>query len=460
MRTSNTEADERVSRFWRRYFKVLDTFRIPEGARPWYRKHVQSFIDHDRSRRLRDHSADSVTQWLELQGQTRGLSDWQFRQVVDALRLLFCHVVKPDWAAGFDWRHWMDGSRTLSHEHPTVARSYEIAEREASNPRNTLARRSPESYRRFVTEIRMADLAFNTEQSYLAWINRVLRFHDSRPLDDCAEAECASFLEHLVMRRKVAAATQAQALNALVFFFVRVLDRPLGDFGNYARSSRPRRIPTVLSRREMVGLLAHTGGQTGLMLRLMYGTGMRVMECVRLRVQDLDFENGRVEVRMSKGKKDRVVPLPERLKDTLARQIDRVGQLHEKDLSAGFGTVYLPDALSRKYPNAERELRWQFVFPASRLAQDPRTGVMRRHHIHQTAVQKAVKRAATEAGLTKRVTSHTLRHSFATHLLEANTDIRTVQELLGHADVATTMIYTHVVGRGALGVASPLDAIG
>jgi integron integrase len=197
----------------------------------------------------------------------------------------------------------------------------------------------------------------------------------------------------------------------------------------------------------------------GLMIRLMYGTGMRVMECVRLRILDLDFSYRQIMIREGKGKKDRVVPMPDVLISSLQQQINRVELLHKKDLAAGFGSVFLPDALARKYPNAERELRWQYLFPAGRLAQNPRTGNMHRHHIHQSVIQKSVKQAATKAKIIKRVTSHTMRHSFATALLESGSDIRTVQELLGHADVATTMIYTHVVKRGGVGTLSPLDRL-
>ncbi len=459
MNTASRIPDPRIDQFWTRYLALLKTFRVPEKARPWYRTHVQSFIDADRRCRLLERSADALVQWLEAEGRSEKLEDWQFRQKVDALRLLYCHLLKPAWAGDFDWRHWIEGSRSLSRQHPTVARSYERVENELDNPRNLLANRYRETYRGFLTAIRMSDLAFNTERCYLDWINRFLGFHAKTSLQNCSEAEVASFLEDMAVKRKVAGATQAQALNALVFFFAKVLERPLGEIGAYARSKRPRRIPTVLSRREVTLLLSHITGQTGLMTQLMYGTGMRVMECVRLRIQDLDFEYDRIHVRMSKGKKDRVVPLPEVLKHKLQRQVAWVQRQHEKDAEAGFGTVFLADALHRKYPNAAAEFRWQFLFPATRLARDPRSGVVRRHHIHQSVIQKAVKKAAMHACLTKRVTSHTFRHSFATHLLESGSDIRTVQELLGHADVATTMIYTHVVGRGAQGATSPLDSM-
>lgn len=238
-----------------------------------------------------------------------------------------------------------------------------------------------------------------------------------------------------------------------------MLEKPLGKIGPFKRPKRPKRVPTVLSLREIGAVFDSLNGMNGLMIRLMYGTGMRVMECVRLRILDLDFDYRHIIVRAGKGKKDRSVPMPERLIERLQQQICFVTDQHERDLAAGFGEVFLPDALARKYPNAAKELRWQFLFPASRIAQDPRTGILRRHHIHQTVIQKRIKQAAEAAGITKRVTSHTLRHSFATHLLESGSDIRTVQDLLGHADVSTTMIYTHVVGRASQGVKSPLDRL-
>jgi len=227
-----------------------------------------------------------------------------------------------------------------------------------------------------------------------------------------------------VIKRKVASSTQAQALNALVFFFAKVLEDPLGQIGNFKRSSRPKRIPTVLSPVEIDRLFKEISGLQGLMIRLMYGTGMRVMECVRLRILDLDFAYKQIIVRASKGNKDRVVPIPDSLANQLQNQIYQVTQYHDVDFEQGYGRVFIPTALARKYPNAETELRWQYLFPASKLARDPRTGVMRRHHIHQSVIQKLIKKASARANIVKRVTSHTMRHSFATHLLESGADIR------------------------------------
>ncbi len=311
-------------------------------------------------------------------------------------------------------------------------------------------------YRKFVTACRVPELlAKHTKKATLGGLNRFLYFHKNSLPVNWSEPDVASFLEHLAVKCKVAGTTQALALNALVFFFARILERPLGEIGTFKRPKRPIHVPTVLSRHEVTSLLSHTKGMTGLMARLMYGTGMRVMECSRLRVQNIDFDYSQITIKLAKGKKDRVVPLPEVLIKELAAQVEKVKRQHQVDLEQGHGSVFLPDALSRKYPNAPKEFIWQYLFPASKLAVDPRTGETRRHHIHQSAVQRAVRRAAVGSQIPKRITSHTLRHSFATHLLESGSDIRTVQELQGHSDVATTMIYTHVTKKVAWGYPAP-----
>lgn len=457
--SSDQGTDPMVKLFWKRYIDVTKRFRIPERTRPWYRKHVQEFIDAHKGVKLQAQTPENVERWLTRLGQSPQLSSWQFRQKVDALRLLFKHMLGLPWAVAFDWDHWCEGGQPLGDQHPTVARSYETKNAGADKRGNLLGQRFPGVYARFVSAIRISDLSINTEQSYLGWINRFLRFHNNKAPEECAEMEVCSFLEYLAVQRKVTGATQAQALNGLVFFFTRVLEKPLGEIGSFKRPKPHQRIPTVLSRREVMQILTQIDGQTGLMVRLMYGTGIRVMECARLRILDLDFEYRQITVRAGKGKKDRVVPMPDALTGKLKRQIAWVSRKHKGDIEAGFGSVYLPEALERKYPRAPKEFRWQYLFPATRIATDPRSGVLRRHHIHQSVVQRAVRKAAVQAGITKRVTSHTLRHSFATHLLESGSDIRTVQELLGHSDVTTTMIYTHVLGKGGSGVTSPLDRL-
>jgi integron integrase len=244
-----------------------------------------------------------------------------------------------------------------------------------------------------------------------------------------------------------------------MFLYNQVLKQPLDNFENFKRAKRSRRLPVVLTRDEMRALIGAIGGIQSLMARLMYGTGMRLMECMRLRIKDIDFKYAQIVVRDAKGSKDRVVPLPEALVEPLRDHLEHVRKLHSDDLASGYGSVYLPNALARKFPSAENAWIWQYAFPSSRLSVDPRSGKTRRHHVHENSLQKAIHHAAKKAGIDKKVSSHTLRHSFATHLIEAGYDIRTIQELLGHADVSTTMIYTHVLNRGGRGVKSPLDAL-
>lgn len=307
--------------------------------------------------------------------------------------------------------------------------------------------------------MRRKHYSIRTEHAYLNWIKQYILFHKKCHPKDMREKEISQYLSYLATDRKVASSTQNQALNAIVFLYKHVLRIDLGDFGPMERARRPERLPTVMTKTEIGRVLSGMSGVYGLMAKLIYGGGLRLMECVRLRVKDIDFERNQVIVRYGKGMKDRMTMLPEQLKPFLLEHLGRVKTLHEQDLHKGLGRVYLPFALERKYPSAGREWGWQYVFPSERISQDPRSGTMRRHHINESGLQRAVQKAARSAGLTKPISPHTFRHSFATHLLEAGYDIRTVQELLGHKDVSTTMIYTHVIKKGGMGVQSPLDTI-
>lgn len=305
--------------------------------------------------------------------------------------------------------------------------------------------------------MRFKHYSLRTEQAYRQWIRRFILFHGKRHPRAMGASEMRTFLSDLANQRNVAVSTQNQALNALVFLYREVLHLELGDLGAIERPTRPARLPVVLTHEEAGKLLAAITGTHQLMAKMLYGTGMRLMECVRLRVKDVDFAANQVVVRQGKGFKDRVTMLPDTLKDPLHEHLKRVRLLHESDSRRGCGEVYLPLALGRKYPTAGREWCWQYVFPSASLSRDPRSSVTRRHHVNEQGLQRAVKDAVRLAGLTKPATCHTLRHSFATRLLEAGYDIRTVQELLGHKDVATTMIYTHVMQKPGIGVKSPLD---
>ncbi len=338
--------------------------------------------------------------------------------------------------------------------------------------------------------LRTKHYSYRTEETYLDWVRRYILFHHKQHPASMGAPEIRAFLAHLATERNVAASTQNQALSAILFLYREVLQKEIEPI-LLTGAKRPERLPTVLTHQETLDILNQLNGAYKLMAQLLYGSGLRLMECVRLRVKDLDFQYKTVTVRDGKGEKDRVTPMPDSLIPSLQRQIERVRLLHDEDLAAGFGQVYLPNALAKKYPNAAGELLWQYLFPAPKLSLDPRSatpsptsalemgegqggntpspnlgegrdggqnGLLRRHHLDPTGLQRSVKEAARKAGIQKRVTCHTFRHSFATHLLQNGYDIRTVQELLGHKDVRTTMIYTHVLQRGGLAVKSPLDS--
>jgi len=298
-----------------------------------------------------------------------------------------------------------------------------------------------------------------TEQAYVHWIKRFIYFHGKRHPREMGEAEVTAFLNDLAVGRNVAGGTQNQALSALLFLYKEVLGKDLPWLDGLQRPNRPPRLPTVLTRAEVEVLLVQLTGVRWLVVSLLYGAGLRVMECLRLRVKDVDLEYRQILVRDGKGEKDRVTMLPEKLVEPLRAHLQRVRGLHARDVKEGYGEVNMPYALARKYPRAGREWAWQFVFPSKHRSADPDDGVLRRHHLYESVPQRAVHDAVRAAGIAKHVSCHTLRHSFATHLLEAGYDIRTVQELLGHSDVSTTMIYTHVLNKGGRGVKSPLDRL-
>jgi integron integrase len=307
--------------------------------------------------------------------------------------------------------------------------------------------------------VRLRHYSHRTEKAYVAWIRRYILFHDKRHPKDMGAAELTHFLSSLAVKGRVAASTQNQALSALLFLYRDVLEIDVPWLGDIVRAKRPERLPVVLTRDEVRAVLRPLRGVPRLMAFLLYGSGLRVLECCRLRVQDVDFGRHQILVRGAKGDKDRVTVLPSLIQHDLARHLETVRERHHRDLQSGAGWVELPTALARKYPNAGRDWVWQWVFPATRFYRDRATGQLRRHHLHESVLQRVIKDAVRRTGIAKRATPHTLRHSFATHLLEDGRDIRTVQELLGHRDVTTTQIYTHVLNRGPSGVRSPIDTM-
>jgi integron integrase len=306
-------------------------------------------------------------------------------------------------------------------------------------------------------EIRLKRYSYRTEQAYLGWVKRYLMFLNKEQIKGNYEVKIVAFLNYLTEHRSVAASTQNQALCSLIFFYEHILNINIGSLANLSYASKKANLPVVLSEHEAKRIIQYLNGVKKLIVSILYGSGLRISECLRLRILDIDFDYHQIEIRNSKGNKDRVSILPESIAGELKNQIKKVEMLHQKDTSRGFGHVLLPNALSVKYPNASSELKWQYLFPSRKIGNDPRTGFRHRYHQSAQAVNRAIKQAVNQSGIQKKVSAHTFRHSFATHLLKNGYDIRTVQELLGHNSVKTTMIYTHVLNRGGHGVKSPLD---
>lgn len=468
--------DQNIARFWDKYIEKTISYGVKSDAARWYVKRCEQYIKHHEPLRLIEHTPEIIHRYLEKLGRNIQLEDWQMIQVVDALRILFVDVIKSDWAKQFPWDACKDSFIALPLTHGTIARSVDAftypdanLDKPAGRPdikhkQDNLVDKIkllfPEHVTGLLTKIRVKQYSIRTEQSYLAWLARFIAFNDMSDPATLDKDAIARYLEHLVFKRNVSASTQSQALSALVFFYTQVLDIDVKSFGEFARAKKPKRLPVVLTKQETYRILTAIENSTqAIMAKLLYGCGMRLMECIRLRIQDIDFGYHHILIRNAKGKKDRVVPLPQQLEEPLKKQIESVIRLHQDDLANGFGEVYLPMALARKYPNAAKEIAWQYVFPSSKISKDPRSNHYRRHHVHENGLQKVIKRSAIQAGIHKKVNCHSLRHSFATHLLESGQDIRTVQELLGHADVSTTMIYTHVLNRPGVTVQSPLDSL-
>ena len=448
-----------------RWMAVVQNCLFRDADKIWAGIWLGRFVRSVGGRRLDEVEPEDVVRFLQ-RAAVLGGEDWQIEQGERAVKLALREVLQLPWT-----KQWPAFSEKIVFDGPTEAEGGDghVGSRKRSGTSGVkgMARfdgRSdegelPKRYSAFLEEMRVAarrlHYADRTEETYVDWMRRFLVF--TRPIgrEAMGAGDVALFLEYLAVVRKVGAATQNQALNALVFVFRDVLDRDLGEIGGVERAKQKRRLPVVLSRDEVGRLIEAAPKGYRLMIRLMYGTGMRLMECLRLRVKDLDFDHQQVMVRSGKGDKDRVTTMPGSMVGALRENLDRVRAIHEGDLAAGHGEVFMPNALQRKWPKVAREFGWQYVFPAGRLTVEGKA--VRRHHVHENSLQKAVKEAAVRAGLEKRVSCHALRHSFATHLLESGYDIRTVQELLGHSDVSTTMIYTHVLNRPGLAVRSPLD---
>ena len=451
--------------FWDNYAIFLLKQNISKKYLTWYVLRTKQYIAAFADTSVRKHTHKEIESYINTKAQDTQLKSWQFTQIIDAIRILFCLGLKAEWAKDYDWEFLKTSAQPLGASHPTVARDYSDAlaalpDQQKPKPYDPAAKKRYEpAVAEVIKVIRIKNYSIRTEKTYTHWIYRFFFFHQPESAKSLGAEDVRIFLEYLAIQLNVSVSTQKQALNALAFLFNKAWETPLGSIGAFVGARRPRKLPVVLSKEEVRQVLEQLGEKHGLMAGIMYGGGLRLMECVTLRIQDVDFDYNQLVIRNGKGFKDRIVPLPRRYQDQLKDQIALVKTQHLRDLADGYGEVYLPDALARKYPSAPKELRWQYLFPSTRISTDPRTGAVRRHHIHETSLQKGIRRAVTKSGIMKRATSHSFRHSFATHLLEAGYDIRTVQELLGHSDVSTTMIYTHVMNTPGMSVQSPADMI-
>jgi integron integrase len=464
------------------YFQVLEELGVEESRRPFYAHWVRQFFNRYQGlKRRRDLGLVEIEQFLQALADDDGVANWQVVQAEDSLEIYYQQfrgiALEPGQTMPAEGETGSEqaettgkrGGKQVSNQSETSRPEARIPvprvlDQPSAVPRPRM-RRSAQKVdwdaleRAIHATLRTEHYALKTEKAYRHWIRRFVGYHNEKSPSLMGGAEIHQFLSHLAINKRVAASTQNQALNAIVFLYRKVLKKELGDFSDFPRARRPKRLPVVLSRQEVQALLVRMDGVEGLIAHLMYGTGMRVSEALRLRMQDLAFERNEITVRAGKGDKDRLVPLPISLKNELYQHLDGRRYQYDEDREKGMHQVELPGALARKYPHAAYEWKWQFVFAADHYSVNQRSSVQRRHHLHEIRIQRAVKRAATEAEITARVTPHTLRHCFATHLLESGQDVRTVQELLGHADVSTTMVYMHVLNKGPMGVVSPLDTL-
>jgi integron integrase len=426
------DAETREEEDWVEPFRrALGLHGRPADKHKWHVVWARKFAKRIKGKTVREVTRKDVEDFLVTLSTSPGIAPWQTDQAADSLRILVGSVFGQGWAR--------------SIRAPAPPPPPDIPVPAGDDPLDRL---------RYA--IRCRNYSVRTEKSYAFWVERFLSFCGEGGVDPGTDAVRA-FLERLVVSENLSASTQSQALNALAFHFRNILGQPFGDLGEFRKSRRPKKLPVVLSRGDVRRLLDALDEPHRLPAALLYGSGLRLLEALQLRVKDIDFDRRQIQVHDGKGRKDRVTVLPERWRDRLAAHLDRVKKVHEGDIAAGYAGSTFGPGLERKYPNAPWEWGWQYVFPATRLCVEAVTGKTRRHHLHETALQRAVRTAALRIGISKPVGCHTLRHCFATHLLESGADIRTVQELLGHSDVSTTMIYTHVLNRPGLAVRSPED---
>lgn len=449
--------EESEKRFWNNYIATLAEYEIKPDLYQWYVKHCERFIKCYTEIRLKSHTKESLSQYLSGVLQHGYMKSWQKRQTFDALKFLFLCIHSP-LSHQIDWEYWKMSCKELEQDHDTLARNNRPIQKQLSSDLDLNGQASNSAaIEKLIYVIRAKGYSIRTEKTYIHWVNRFLVFKFRQNLKEFDDACVIAYVSFLAVDKGVSAATQALALNAISFYYKSVLNIELGDLSAFVKAKKRHKLPVVLTQEEVVLMLKEFSGVQLLLVSLLYGCGLRLMEAVRLRVQDIDFGYQQIIIRNAKGNKERIVPLPVKIAGSIKQHIADINRQHKTDIQDGFGSVYMPSELVKKYGKSDKQWVWQYIFPSSKLSLDPKTKVVRRHHLHESTLQKSVRNAARKLNISKRVTCHTFRHSFATHNLERGMDIRTLQQLLGHSEVSTTMIYTHTANFSKGKTSSPLD---
>jgi integron integrase len=454
------DKESRKNSFWNNYLVVLAEHQIESSLYTWYVRHCETFIRGNKDTRLKQHTKKSVSSYLSELINGNKKTPWQKKQAIDAISLLFKSIYAPLYQE-IDWDYWKSSCQDLGKEHDTNYRStHPITNpiKPSSLPLDLMQEKNVSAeINNSRIAIRRLNYAIRTEKTYSDWVQKFLKFNRYKNQSDIDQKGVMKFLEFLAIDRKVAPKTQSVALNAVAFYFKHVLGREIGDISQFVRAKPRVKLPIIMTRDEVSLMLNNLEGVQRLVTSLLYGAGLRIMEAIRLRVQDIDFGFNQIIVRDAKGNKERAVPLPAKLIQSMKDHLTEVKRQHSEDLDQGLGRVYMPHTLVLKYGKSDQQWVWQYAFPSFKLSVDPRSGAVRRHHINESTVQRCVRNLSRKLEINKRVTCHTFRHSYATHLLERGMDIRTIQSLLGHADVSTTMIYTHLANFSNGKTSSPLD---
>ena len=449
--------EEQEKRFWNKYIALLEEHGVKPTTYRWYVQHCEQFIRFYTETRLKSHTQETLSQYLTSILENVQLTSWQKRQAFDALKFLFLSIHSP-LCKKVDWEYWKMSCKELERDHVTLARNNMPIQKQ-SNPDLDIkgVANNEQAIEKLIYVVRAKGYSIRTEKTYVHWVNRFLKFNANLKSEILDDQSVIAYLSFLAVEKGVSSATQALALNAIAFYFKSVLTIELGDLSAFVKAKKRHKLPVVLTTDEVSTMLNNMTGVQLLLVSLLYGCGLRLMESVRLRIQDVDFGYQQIIIRNAKGNKERVVPLPVKISNSLKQQISDVRSQHEIDLQDGYGSVYMPAELVKKYGKSDKQWVWQYIFPSTKLSVDPKSKIIRRHHLHESTLQKAVRNTARKINIEKRVSCHTFRHSFATHNLERGMDIRTLQQLLGHSDVSTTMIYTHTANFSRGKTSSPLD---